>query len=131
MDLRRRITKSSQVQRFNKRKMERERKKLRTKKFGQMELKHARRGVSSCMLALCSGFFLLLTLSASYISRGDVGFIVGILGLMSLVMSIIGFRRGIEGFKERNKNYISCKVGVGCNGVLVAIYVSMFIRGLF
>ena len=131
MDLKSVISSEGRIRKANRRKMQRERKKRRAQRFGQMELKHARRGTISCMLALCSVFLLVLTFSVSYGSRGEVGLFIGILGLAALAMSVVGLLRGIEGFKERNKNYLSCKVGVAGNAVLILMFASMFIRGLF
>ena len=102
-------------------KREKERRKRRIHKYGQMELKHSRRGCLSCMLAVLSAFLLISIFSVSYIRHGDV----------NIVLAVSGLRRGIEGFKERNKNYITCKVGTACNGILLLIYLAIFIRGLF
>ena len=41
-----------------------------------------------------------------------------------------GQKTGIKGFKEREKNYITCKVGAISNGAALIGLVAMFIRGL-
>ena len=46
-----------------KKKTEREKMKRRSRKFGQAELKHSRRGVMSCLLAGLTLFFLVLVFS--------------------------------------------------------------------
>lgn len=112
-------------------KREKERRKRRIHKYGQMELKHSRRGCVSCMLAVLSAFLLISIFSVSYLRHGNVNILIGIAGLLALVLAVSGLRRGIEGFKERNKNYITCKVGTACNGILLLIYLAIFIRGLF
>lgn len=114
-----------------KRKRERERKKRRTLKYGQVQLKHSRRGAMSCMLAFCASFLTMLIFSVAYISRGEVTILVGAAGLIALVLSLIGFVRGIQGFKERNKNYITCKLGTGWNAVLLLILIGTLLRGMF
>ena len=48
-------------------KREKERRKRRIHKYGQMELKHSRRGCISCMLAVLSAFFLISIFSVSYL----------------------------------------------------------------
>lgn len=112
-------------------KREKERRKRRIHKYGQMELKHSRRGCISCMFAVLSVFFLMIIFSVSYLRHGDVNMLIGVAGLLALVLAAYGLSRGIEGFKERNKNYITCKVGTACNGILLLIYLAIFIRGLF
>lgn len=112
-------------------KRERERRKRkRNYRYGQAELKHSRRGMMSCMLAFISAFLMVLIFSVSYISRGEVNIFVGLAGIMALVIAAAGLLRGIEGFKERNKNYVSCKAGIICNGILLFTFIATFIRGL-
>ena len=114
-----------------KKKAEREKMKRRSRKFGQAELKHSRRGVMSCLLAGLNLFFLVLVFSVSYISRGDVSILIGMVGLGCLVLAFSGFQQGIQGFKERDKNYLTCKIGVACNGLFVLGLFIIFLRGLF
>ena len=108
------------------RKREKERQKRRYYK-----LKHSKRGMISSGLAFTSAFLMMLIFSVSYISRGEVNIFVGLTGLMVLVMAIIGLERGIKGFKEREKNYASCKSGIVCNAVLLLIFIATYIRGFF
>lgn len=114
-----------------KKRREKERKKRRVHKFGQTELKHAKRGIMSCFLAGLSVFFMVLSFAVSYISRGDVNIGIGFVGVFALILSAVGLYRGYEGLKERNKNYITCKIGMGCNGVILLIFIMTFVRGLF
>ena len=46
-------------------------------------------------------------------------------------MAISGFRKAKEGFKERERDYISCKIGVGVNGTIAVLMILVFLRGLF
>lgn len=111
--------------------IEKLRKKRRTHKYGQTELKPSRRGSISCGLAVCSALLLVVIFVVSYSTRGNVNILMGFLGLFALYVAGLGLYRGIQGFKERNKNYRSCKIGIASNGVLVLIYVITFVRGLF
>ncbi len=112
-------------------KREKERQKRRFYKHGQVRLKHSKRGMISSALALTSSFLMLLIFSVSYISRGEVTIFIGLTGLMALAMSVAGLEQGIKGFKEREKNYVSCKGGIACNGVLLLIFTATYIRGFF
>ena len=114
-----------------KKKTEREKMKRRSRKFGQAELKHSRRGVMSCLLAGLTLFFMVLVFSVSYISRGDVSILIGTVGLGRLILAFSGLNQGIQGFKERDKNYLTCKIGVVSNGLFVLGLLIIFLRGLF
>ena len=103
----------------------------RSRKYGQVKRQHAKRGISSCMIAVLSLFFMILIFSAAYINREESGLLLGFMGIGVLLMSISGFRRAREGFREREKDYITCKIGVGVNGLLALTMILVFLRGLF
>lgn len=109
---------------------EKERKKRRVHKFGRTELRHAKRGKLSCYMAFCSAFLMMLIFSVSYISRGNVNIGIGFVGVVVLILSVMGIRWAYEGFKERNKKYITCKVGAGVNGFILLVFIMTFVRGL-
>ena len=114
-----------------KRKIEKEKMKRRSRKYGQAQLKDSRRGIKSCFLAVCALFILVLIFSVSYITRGDVGILIGLCGILVVVLAVSGLKAGIQGLKEREKNYITCKVGIALNGVFLLGMAGIFVRGLF
>lgn len=114
-----------------KKKKKREILKRRAQKFGQVKRQHSKRGMTSCMMGVLSLFFLALIFSAAYINREESGILLGFMGIGVLLMSVSGFRRAMEGFKERERDYITCKIGAGINGAFVVIMILIFIRGLF
>lgn len=122
---------NSGVKEREKKKKRRELLKRRARKYGQVKVKHSKRGVSSCLLAGLATFFWLLMLSAAYISREETSILLGLVGIGTLCMSISGVRRALEGFKEREKDYTTCKVGVVINGIYTVALILIFIRGLF
>ena len=103
---------------------------IRTK-YGQAPKRHARQGIKSCMYFVLAAFVLLLMVSVSFVLKGKVSILVGFAGLFVLVMASLGLVSGIRGFKERDKNYITCKIGAICCGLLVLGMCAIFIRGLF
>ncbi len=117
--------------RRKKKKIEKEKMKRRSRKYGQAQLKHSRRGIRATFLAVCCLFLLVLAFSASYITRGDVGLLIGVVGLFALALAIVGLKDAVQGFKEREKNYITCKVGAVINGLLLLGLIAIFLRGLF
>lgn len=119
------------VKEREKKKKQKELLKRRSRKYGQKRRVHAKRGVASCLTAGLTLFFLILIFSAAYISRDESGILLGFMGIGTLLMSISGFRKALEGFEEREKDYLTCKIGVGVNGTFIVALVLIFIRGLF
>lgn len=109
---------------------ERRRRKLIRTKYGQKPLKHARKGIQSCILAGIVVFLLVLMVSTSFAAKGEVAGYMGIVGIITAVLSGMGLNLGIRGFKERDKNYITCKVGVSLCSVVLFGMAAIFLRGL-
>ncbi len=107
----------------------RHKKMLRTK-YGQRPLKHARKGMESCFMAVIVWIVLGSLVGYSFFSKGNVGTTVGVAGLAAVFPAGYGLEQGIKGFGEREKNYITCKIGVVGNGLVLFGLAAMFIRGL-
>lgn len=104
--------------------------KKRNKKHGQAQPAHARRGISSCVYAGIIFAALLLMIIISCVTKGNAPAWIGGLALVTFFGAWTGIITGIRGFKEREKNYITCKIGVVCNIVLLVGFAGIFIRGL-
>lgn len=113
------------------REREMRRKKMIRTKYGQAPLRHARKGVKSCLFAGAALFLLVLMLATSFASKGAVGVLLGFAGIVTVILVVAGLVTGIRGFKERDKNYITCKVGTGVNLLMLLCMCAIFIRGLF
>lgn len=107
-----------------------ERKKRGNRKYGQARLKHARKGIISCMAAALVAVIVLLLIISAFLKKGHLTAIVGSFGIFAVILAIIGMYNGIRGFKEREKNYLTCKVGIGVNGAFLGILIGIFVRGL-
>lgn len=109
---------------------ERRRRKMIRTKYGQTPLKHARKGIQSCVVAVFVLAFLCSMVTYSFVSKGKVALIMGVAGIITLLLAGKGFHLAIKGFKERDKNYITCKAGVICNGIVLLGMTAIFLRGL-
>lgn len=112
------------------REREKRRRKMIRTKFGQKQKKHARKGLKSCICAFFAVLMLVLMLSFSFHVRGDVSVLSGIFGFVTAAVAADGVSLAVQGFKERDKNYITCRVGAGINGALLLCICAIFIRGL-
>jgi len=80
--------------------------------------------------AFFSMFFLFLMIASAFVENGQVGVLMGIAGFLILALAAAGTYNAVYGFKERDKNYITCKIGLGCNAVILLCMLGIFIRGL-
>lgn len=110
---------------------ERERKKRGKRKYGQAKLKHAKRGILSCVLSAVVLVLLVILLAVAYFTKGTAAPFIGGIGLITVGVAGYSLYLGIRGFKEREKDYLTCKIGVGCSGFFIFSFIMMFCRGLF
>ena len=107
----------------------REKQRRRITKYGQAKPRHAKKGIYSCCYAFVVLLLLLLMFQISFREKGDVGMILGFAGLGTMALAGIGVWLGGRGMKEREKNYITCKVGIGINLAVFLGLTAIFIRG--
>ena len=110
---------------------ERERSARGNRKYGQAKLKHAKRGILSCVVAAVVGLLLIILIGTAYKNAGTSGTVVGGLALTSMIFSGVGVYGGFRGFREREKEYITCKIGIGLNILYIIGFIGIFCRGLF
>lgn len=127
---RRKESKDEEKARAAAKERERRRRKMIRTKYGQTPLKHAKKGIQSCVMAVIVLAFLISMISYSFSTKGKVAMIMGIAGIVTVLLAGKGFHLGLKGFKERDKNYITCKAGVICNGIVLLGMAAIFLRGL-
>lgn len=112
------------------RQREKERKKRGARKYGQANYKHSRKGVVSCISSIGGLVILAGCIFYAFLARGNANGIIGGLAVLSLVLSINGIRLAIGGFHERERNYLTCKIGLPAGFVSVIFFLALFIGGL-
>ena len=112
------------------RQKERERKKRGTRKYGQAKYKHSRMGAVSCGCAAAALLLLAGCILYAYIARGAAAGIVGGIAVVSLVLSVMGIRAAVKGFRERKRNYLTCKIGLPGSALVLILFLAIFIGGL-
>lgn len=101
-----------------------------SRKYGQANKKHSKKGIYSCVMAGGMLLLVIALLAGAFITNGKMAAITGACGIGALILAWSGIVMGIKGFREREKNYTTCKVGIGCNGFFVLLFIMIFIRGL-
>lgn len=112
------------------RQKQKERKKRGTRKYGQAKYKHSHMGIVSCS---CAGAALVLLAGCilyAYLARGAAAGIVGGIPIVSLILSILGIRAAAKGFRERERNYLTCKIGLPGSALVLILFLMIFIGGL-
>ena len=112
------------------RERDKERKKRGNRKFGQAKYKHSKKGILSCVIAFPASLIFIILIVTSIVKRGQLDPIAGSFGLFTVLLAVIGLITGGRGFKEREKNYLTCKIGMGINGFLIIFLTAVFIRGI-
>lgn len=109
---------------------EKDRKKRGTRKYGQAKYKHSHMGVVSCVLAGAALAALAGCILYAYLARGNAAGIVGGIAVVSFALSILGINAAVKGFRERERNYITCKIGLPVSGIVLILFLVIFIGGL-
>ena len=100
-------------------------------KFGHRQPRgQARRGVRSATIGAIVLFVFVILVLLSFVNKGNLPAIIGSVSLIAVVFAVIGLIQGISGFRERNKEYLACKIGVGMNGFTLLVALALFIRGI-
>ncbi|WP_122641888.1 DUF6142 family protein [Luxibacter massiliensis] len=106
------------------------RKKRGSRKYGQAKQKHSRMGVHSLIYAGLSLSLLLICILIAFVMKGNTFSFIGGLGIVSMVLAIFGIRASVKGMREREKRYITCKLGIAGNILILLGLISIFVGGL-
>lgn len=112
------------------RQKEKERKKRGTRKYGQAKYKYSRMGAISCGCAAAALLLLAGCILYAYLARGAAAGIVSGIAVVSLVLSIMGIRAAVKGFRERERNYLTCKIGLPGSTLVLLLFLAIYIGGL-
>ena len=112
------------------RQKQKERKKRGTRKYGQAKYKHSHMGIVSCSCAGAALVLLAGCIPYAYLARGAAAGIVGGIAIVSLILSILGIRAAAKGFRERERNYLTCKIGLPGSALVLLLFLVIFIGGL-
>ena len=115
--------------RDKKRARERDRNK-RSRKYGQIKRKHSRKGIWSCVMAVLVTAVIAGLIVMAFMNKGKSAAMVGSFGVFDMILACIGIVTGVKGFKERDKNYLTCKIGLPSNAVALIFFLAIFIGGL-
>ena len=103
-------------------------KKLR--KYGQARLKHSKKGIASCVIAVILAIVLITLISITYQNEGKAASYIGGFGISAFFFSIIGILVSVHGIKEHEGKILTCKIGLVCNSIFLLSWVIFFLGGI-
>lgn len=81
-------------------------------------IKYTKGGKISSIIALCSILIIILAITVSILMKGEAGIYVGLMMLLSLIVSVAGFSIGIKSFNEENKFLKYTYIGTIANAAI-------------
>lgn len=105
-------------------------KKNGVKKYGQTDYGQSRGGMLSCYTAVFSLLILAGCIVYAFLTKGNAAGFVGGLAVIAFFLSLWGLRNAIGGFKERNRRYLACRIGIPANIFVMLCFLAIFIGGL-
>ncbi len=100
------------------------------RRYGQAKYKHSKKGMLSLIVAGITFVAFLALIITAFLLNGQSAAIIGSFGIFTMIISGMGVLTGIRGFRERDKNYLTCKIGTTINGLVLIMLIGIFIRGI-
>ena len=99
-------------------------------KYGEMQIKHSHMGICSCGYAVGAAIAICAAILLAYIKHGESAGFVGGIGILAIGLSVFGIHAAVKGFKERERKYITCRVGIVFNVLILLFLVVIFVGGI-
>lgn len=103
----------------------------RKRKVMFSDKQHAKKGVVASALGVIALLVLAGLIGIAYATEGNVNRIAGVIGVFDILLCGIGFVLGVISFKERDRIYVFSGAGTILNGILIFIWISIYIRGFY
>lgn len=90
---------------------------------------HSKYGIVSVIIGMVAFITIIVSTYISSKSAGNGGLVLGLAGFIALLMTIYGFFAAIKALKEKDIFYIFPVIGMALNGLLLVMYVILYIVG--
>jgi hypothetical protein len=92
--------------------------------------KEAAKGKLSLGLAIASFLLFVAAVLVSFFLGESFGFLVGGLSVFGMLLSVYGFVMGLLSFSEENRKHATSIIGSIVNGMVVIIWIGIFLTGV-
>lgn len=99
-------------------------------RYAFVKKKEADKGKLSVGLAISSVLLFIAAVLVSFGISEEYGFISGGISLFAMLLSIYGFIMGLSSFSEENKMHRTSIIGSISNGVIVVIWLGVYLMGV-
>lgn len=99
-------------------------------KHKKPKLKQAGNGNLSCLFGIGAAAVLAGGIGYAFFRRGEAPGIIGGITIISLILAGYGIYSAMIGFRERERSYLTCKIGIVMNAAALISFFAIFIRGL-
>ena len=90
----------------------------------------AKGGMAALLMAALSIFLLLIAVIISYVFLGQGGDLLGAIGLVGLLLSVVGFFIGIKSFAEKEKSHRYSTIASMANGIIAVVWLALYLVGI-
>lgn len=92
--------------------------------------KEAAKGKLSLGLVIASFLLFVAAVLVSFFLGEPFGFLVGGLSVFGMLLSVYGFIMGLVSFSEENRKHTTSIIGSIVNGMVVIIWIGIFLTGV-
>lgn len=93
------------------------------------ERSHPMMGILSVLLGIVALIVLFVLCYISGKEKGNSGIAIGVIGMLSMIMSIVGFFMANKCWRKEDIYMITPTVGSILNGILVIVFLLLFFIG--
>ena len=112
------------------RKERKRKKKMQAYLHGDVKIPPSAHGRLSVQIGFISLTVFLLVFVISYLTHGEAGAWIGLLGIAAIVLCGLGIFQGLIGFSEKKRDPGPCRRGIVFNLFLLIVLILMFFSGL-
>lgn len=90
---------------------------------------HPAQGIAAALTGVCSVVLLNVLFVLSSKAQGDAGLFVGVLGMLDLAISIVGFVLALKCYKKEDIYMITPTLGAVLNGLMIISCMLLYVLG--
>lgn len=102
---------------------------MRKRKYKFTDKNQSRWGIISSVIGVLVISMTIGMVAVAYVQSGQAGKFVAIPGFLALLLSVVGLFYGIRGTKEEDAYHLFPWLGCLMNGLVLAVYVLIYILG--